>query len=153
VFLSTFERQLDSKRRLVLPAEFRLAAAGDFNGVYCFPSLDFGCIEGGGQALRDEFAAMVKEYPRGHATRVAIQTSILAAMAPLAYDTAGRITLPETFCERVGLIDWVSVVGMGDSFQIWPRDAFAAHNERQRLVARDGIALRAEQLHARGMAA
>jgi hypothetical protein len=39
VFLSTFEKQLDSKRRIVVPLEFRAAVAGPFGGVFCFPSI------------------------------------------------------------------------------------------------------------------
>ena len=53
-------------------------------------------------------------------------------MAKLAFDTAGRITLPETLCEQFGLTDWVVVVGLGDRFQIWERDAFQAHRAAQR---------------------
>jgi MraZ protein len=71
-------------------------------------------------------------------------------MARLAYDTAGRITLPEAFCEMFGLTDWVAVVGMGERFQIWPRDEFRAHRERQLATARDGLsAFRAQQRQAR----
>jgi MraZ protein len=49
-----------------------------------------------------------------------------------------------------GLSDWVAVVGLGDRFQIWSREAFQAHRADQRSVARDGLAkLRAEQRAAR----
>jgi MraZ protein len=34
----------------------------------------------------------------------------------------------------------VAVVGLGDRFQIWSRDAFQAHRAEQRQVARDGLA-------------
>ena len=33
VFLSTFEKQLDAKRRIVVPQEFRAAVSGAFDGV------------------------------------------------------------------------------------------------------------------------
>ena len=39
-----------------------------------------------------------------------------------------------------GLTDWVAVVGLGDRFQIWPREAFQAHRAQQRLAARAGLA-------------
>ena len=45
-----------------------------------------------------------------------------------------------------GLTDWVTVIGMGDRFQIWEREAFQAHRSAQRDVAREGLAnLRAQQ--------
>jgi MraZ protein len=32
------------------------------------------------------------------------------------------------------------VVGLGDRFQIWSREAFAEHRAAQRMVAREGLA-------------
>ena len=144
VFLSTFEKQLDAKRRIVAPVEFR-AAVAPFDGVFCFPSIEADCIEGGGKALFDQYAALIEEIPLGDPMRTALETSIMGGMAQLAFDTAGRITLPEHFCELVGLTDWVTVVGLKDRFQIWPRDAFRAHWLEQRRIAREGLAERARQ--------
>jgi len=140
VFLSTFEKQLDAKRRIVVPQEFRAAAAGPFDGVFCFPSIEADCLEGGGQALFERWQATVEELEFGDPLRTALETSVLGGMTRLSFDTAGRITLPETLCDAFGLSDWVAVVGLGDRFQIWRLDAFKAHREAQRLSARDGLA-------------
>ncbi|MGZ6019383.1 MAG: MraZ N-terminal domain-containing protein, partial [Phenylobacterium sp.] len=35
MFLSTFEKQLDGKRRIVVPLDFRAQTAGPFDGVFC----------------------------------------------------------------------------------------------------------------------
>jgi MraZ protein len=146
VFLSTVEKQLDAKRRIVLPQEFRAAAAGPFDGIFCFPSIEAGCLEGGGQALFDTYRGLIEELPFGDPLRSALETSVYGGMARLAYDTAGRITLPESFCEMLGLTDWVAIVGMGERFQIWNRDEFRAHRERQLAAAREGLsAFRAQQ--------
>jgi MraZ protein len=49
-----------------------------------------------------------------------------------------------------GLTDWVTIVGLGDRFQIWSREAFQAHRAAQRETAREGLAqLRAQQRAAR----
>jgi MraZ protein len=154
VFLSTVEKQLDAKRRIVLPADFRAAAQGPFDGVFCFPSIEADCLEGGGQALFETYRALIEELPFGDPLRSALETSVYGGMARLAYDTAGRITLPEALCEMFGLTDWVAVVGMGERFQIWSREAFHAHRQRQLAVARDGLpAFRAQQRAARAGAA
>ena len=55
VFLSTFEKQLDSKRRIVVPQEFRAAVSGMFDGIFCFPSIEADCLEAGGKALFDRY--------------------------------------------------------------------------------------------------
>ncbi len=140
VFLSTFEKQLDAKRRIVVPQEFRAAAAGPFEGVFCFPSIEADCVEGGGQALFDRYLTLMEELPFGDPLRSALETSVLGGMAQLAFDSAGRITLPESFCEAFGLTDWVAVVGLGDRFQIWSREAFQAQRAKQRQAAREGLA-------------
>jgi MraZ protein len=45
-----------------------------------------------------------------------------------------------------GLTDWVVVVGLGERFQIWSREAFQAHRAAQRELAREGLAqMRAQQ--------
>ena len=145
MFLSTTDRQLDGKRRIVLPVEFR-AAVGPLDSLFCFPSIEADCLEGGGPDLLKTYDVLINELPFGDPLRTAIETSVRGGFARLSWDPAGRVTLPETLCEQFGLTDWVSVVGMGDRFQIWSKPAFAAHRERQRLLARDElVALRLRQ--------
>lgn len=146
MFLSTVEKQVDIKRRILLPQDFRAAAAGAFDGVYCFPSFEGDCLEGGGQAFFDAYLSMIDELPFGDPTRSAIETSVLGGMVKLAFDTAGRITLPDALCEEMKLTNWVCLVGLRTRFQIWPREAFKAHRALQRDLAREGLhTLRAQQ--------
>src|SRR5438309_2807466 len=94
VFISTFEKQLDTKRRIVAPQEFR-AAVAPFDGVFCFPSIEADCIEAGGPKLFEQYKALIEELPFGDPLRTALETSILGGVHQLSFDTAGRITLPE----------------------------------------------------------
>lgn len=150
MFFSTFEKQLDAKRRIVVPQEFRAAVSGPFDGIVCFPSIEADCLEAGGRALFETYQATIAEFDIGDDLRLALQTTINGGRFELAFDTAGRITLPEQLCDQFGLTDWVSVVGLGDRFQIWSRDAFQAHRAQQREVARSGLAAyRAQQRAAR----
>lgn len=139
MFISTFEKQLDAKRRIVVPMEFRAVVSGPFDGVYCYPSIDEDCIEGGGRPLVDRYRAVAEALPFKDPERTRLERAVLGRMTPMNFDTAGRITLPEWMCERFGLTDWVSVVGLGDYFQIWPRDVFNAQWEDDRRVAREAI--------------
>ncbi len=140
MFLSTFEKQLDAKRRLVVPAEFRALAGGGAEGVWVFPSIEADCLEAGGQGLFDQYRALIEELPFGDPLRSALETSVYAGMSRLAFDTAGRIVLPEELCAEFGLAEWVVVAGLGDRFQIWSREGFRAHRAAQRLAAREGLA-------------
>ena len=146
MFLSTFEKQLDAKRRIVAPQDFRAASTGPFDGLMCFPSFEADCLEGGGQALFNRYEALIEELPFGDPLRSSIELSVRGGLCRMAFDTAGRITLPEALCEQFGLTDWVVLVGLGERFQIWEREAFRAHRETQRLAARTGLAdLRTQQ--------
>jgi MraZ protein len=149
VFYSTFEKPLDAKRRIVVPADFRTAAAGPFDGVFCFPSVEADCIEGGGKALFDRNEALINEFDVGDPLRYSLEFTLRGGMAQLAFDTAGRVTLPENLCEMFGLTDWVVVVGLGERFQIWARDAFHAERPGHRTAAREGLRARAALRRAR----
>lgn len=139
MFLSTFEKQLDAKRRIVVPQDFR-AALGGFDGIWCFPAIEADCLEAGGQALFDRYQALIGELAVGDPLRVALETSVLGGMTRLSFDTAGRVTLPDALCEAHGITDWVALTGLGDRFQIWSRDAFQTHRAAQRAAAREGLA-------------
>ena len=154
MFFSTFEKQLDAKRRIVVPQEFRAQTAGPFDGVFCFPSIEADCIEAGGQALFQQYKGLIEELAFGDPLRSALEAVIYGGMHQLAYDSAGRITLPESLCARFGLTDFVVVAGQGDRFQIWSREAFETYAEDQRRIAREGLAaLRNAQRLSRGGAA
>lgn len=140
MFVSTFEKQLDAKRRLVVPAEFRALAGGAGEGVWIFPSIEAECLEGGGQPLFEQYRGVIEDMPFGDPVRSALELSVYAGMSRLGFDTAGRIVLPEELCAGVGITDWVVIAGLGDRFQLWDREAFRSHRAAQRLAAREGLA-------------
>ena len=140
MYLSTFEKQMDAKRRLVVPVEFRGQGGGPFDGVICFPSIDAECLEAGGQTLFDQYKTLIESQPFGGELRRSLQTTVYGGQRSLGFDSAGRITLPEDLCDQFRLSDWVTIVGLGDRFQIWEREAFREHRARERLAARDGLA-------------
>ena len=146
MFLSTFEKQLDAKRRIVVPQDYRAALSGPQDGLFVFPSIRSGCIEGGGQALFDRYAKMADDLEFGDELRDSIERNVFGKMQQLSFDPAGRITLPEAFCNRYRMSDWVAVVGLRDRFEIWERDAYQALEDPDREFAKSGLAdMRAKQ--------
>jgi MraZ protein len=139
-FFSTFEKQLDGKRRIVVPSEYRALLNGTFDGVFCFPSIEADCIEGGGQVLFDRYKGLIEELPFGDPLRMQLETTVYGGLCKLSFDTAGRITLPDSLCEEFGIQTDVALVGLGDRFQIWPLEAFRAQRAAARVAAREGLA-------------
>ena len=80
MFLSTFEKQLDQKRRIVVPVDFRALASGPFDGVFCFPSIEADCLEGGGLALFDQYKSLIDELSFGVPLRSALETVVLVGL-------------------------------------------------------------------------
>ena len=89
MFLSTFETQLDSKRRILVPQEFRAIASlafsdassiQDLDGVYCFPSFEADCLEAGGAVLLSRYTKVMDELDYGDPLRLALETSVLGEM-------------------------------------------------------------------------
>ncbi len=145
MFLSSHEKQLDAKRRLLVPQDFRAAAlqaldgpndpVPPFEGLYCFAAIDAQCIECGGAAFFATYRDEINQYSKLSATRKALEHRFYAAMQRLNFDTAGRITLPEKLCQKFGLTSDVLLTGLGDSFQIWEPSAYEAYAvEQDRLV-------------------
>lgn len=146
MFFSTFEKQLDAKRRIVVPQEFRAALSGLFDGIFCFPAVEFDCIEAGGKALHDRYEALIEELPFGDPVRSDLEFMVRGGLTRLAFDEAGRITLTPALCDQFGLTGDVVLVGLGERFQIWSKDAFQARRAAAREGARAGLAqLRAAQ--------
>ena len=144
MFLSTYEKQLDGKRRLLIPQEFRTAANGAEHGVFCFLSIESDCLEAGGDTLMAEYVSMIEELPFGDDVRTALEETFYAGQKPLAYDGGGRITLPEHLCQDAGLGEDVVIVGLGARFQIWDRARWAARRDERRALARQAVRARGE---------
>ena len=139
MFLSTYEKQLDGKRRLLIPQEFRTADNGAEHGVFCFFSVESDCLEAGGDLLMAEYVALIDSLPFGDDWRTALEETVYAGQTPLAYDSGGRITLPEGLIADAGLSEDVVIVGMGPRFQIWERARWMDRKEERRLLARKAM--------------
>lgn len=151
MFLSSHEKQLDSKRRLLVPQDFRAAALKPldgiepFEGLYCFAAIDAQCLECGGAAFFATYRDVINEYPKLSPTRKALEHRFYAPMSRLGFDTAGRVTLPESLCESFGLTGDVLLTGLGDSFQIWEPKAYVAYAAEQDRLATAALLRREER--------
>ncbi|ESQ79801.1 division/cell wall cluster transcriptional repressor MraZ [Asticcacaulis sp. YBE204] len=137
MFLSTHEKQLDAKRRLLVPQDFRAAALvpfegiDSFDGVYCFAMKTLGCLECGGAEFFSHYKTLIDAQPFGSAARRGLEARIYSGMSRLSFDTAGRVTLPDALCEQFNIREAVLLTGLYDRFQIWNPDAYAAHLAQQ----------------------
>lgn len=153
MFFATYEKQLDGKRRLLIPQEYRTADNGAEHGVICFLSLDGDCLEAGGDKLLAAYTDMIEDHPFGDDARALIEEVVYAGHRRLAYDGGGRITLPESLCQEAGLGEDVCIVGLGNRFQIWDRERWEERRKARRPLARAAVQEHSEARRQATMAA
>ena len=120
-FRGTFDHSLDQKGRLTVPAKYR-AQLGE--SAVLATGTD-GCIE---VWRPEEFdgrlqAALEGVNPLSRQARE-IRQWFFGNSHEVELDNAGRVAVPSPLQGHAGLTKEVQVVGVGDHFQIWDRDAW-----------------------------
>ena len=69
--------------------------------------------------------------------RDAFATTLFGESVQLAFDTEGRVMLPDTLLSAAKLTEQVTFVGKGEIFEIWEPKAFESHAKRARELVRE----------------
>jgi MraZ protein len=121
-FTGRFERQLDNKNRVALPAEFRRHF-----GESCVLALgSTGCIEVFTQERFDEMAQkLLDKLDAGEVDADEVRVFSSSIRQP-TFDGQGRIILDQSFREYAGIADGDRLVVNGrlDRLEIWESSAF-----------------------------
>lgn len=138
MFVSTATNGIDAKGRVSVPAGFRTnVAGGPFDGIYVWPSFDGPFLEGGGQALMDDYLDMIEAMDPYDEARQALEQSIFGEARTLSFDANGRITLPKELADYAGLDKKATFVGLGRRFEIWSPERHAERASAARIFAKD----------------
>jgi MraZ protein len=136
LFLSTFVNKVDRKGRVSVPASFRAALTGQsFAGIVVFRSFKNAALECGGYDRIEEMSARLDTLDQFSEESESL-ASIFADAQQLAFDSEGRIVLPQLLAEHAGITEAAAFVGLGRTFQIWEPEAHKAHQETLRERAR-----------------
>lgn len=124
MFVGTYERQLDDKGRLALPAPFRALL-----GQQCY--LSFGvnqCVTVIPTSSFEELADEVKRKVSNGEMSIQRQRALAASATLVGLDKQGRVTLEEKLRDYAGLSlsSAVVVAGNFDSVEVWTPDRHAA---------------------------
>jgi MraZ protein len=136
LFLSTFEKQIDKKGRVSVPPTFRaVLAAQQFNGMIAYASFVHPCIEACGMDHLEKLNARIEALDPFSEERDAFATAILGGSVQLAFDSEGRVVLPEALLAKVGITGTGIFVGKGATFELWSPELFATHEATTRELA------------------
>ncbi len=144
LFLSTFVNRVDKKGRVSVPAPFRAALAGQsFGGIIAFRSYKFPAIEACAGERMERLSASVDDLALFSEEQDDLAATIFADARQLAFDSEGRVLLPQDLAAHANITDRAAFVGRGPTFQIWEPGAFQAYQEQAReRVHRQGATLR-----------
>ena len=74
----------------------------------------------------DAFAAKIETLQKYSATRDAFEYAVLGSVHELSFDSEGRVVLPQALMAYAELSEAATFVGLGDHFEIWKPESFAA---------------------------
>jgi MraZ protein len=137
LFLSTFEKQIDKKGRVSVPASFRAVLTGQhFSGIVAYSSFVNPSIEACGMGRIEKLYQRIESLDPFSEERDAFATAILGGSVQLPFDGEGRVVLPEGLLASANIRDAAIFVGKGETFEIWAPDAFRAYETTARELAK-----------------
>lgn len=123
MFLGQFTHNLDEKGRLTIPARYRdeLLMQGGYimqgldQNLMVLPSPVFDAVSRrvNGMSMTDPNARLLRRL-------------IFSSADRLEVDRSGRILIPQFLRQAVGMVNEVSIVGLGSYFEIWSPEQWAA---------------------------
>ena len=125
LFLGTVENKIDTKGRVSVPADFRLALKNDdFQGVILYHSFTNKCIEGCSMSRMEKIAEATDNLDLFSEETESLESLIFSDARQLSFDVTGRIVIPNDLLEFAGIKDSALFVGKGKTFQIWEKAEF-----------------------------
>lgn len=138
LFLSTYANKIDKKGRVSVPAPFRTVLANQhFNGIVAYASFVNECIEACGMDRIEQLSHSIDVLDPYSEEHNAFATTILGGCVQLAFDSEGRVLLPEHLMKEAGIDEKAVFVGKGATFEIWAPDAFEKYAEKARELAKE----------------
>ena len=134
-FRGEFHQKVDGKGRMSIPADFRRTLeAGDPRHpenpnprlvILYGPHLK-DCLQAYHIEAMSEIEEQIQSLPRGSEARKKASRRILGKSWETEVDKDGRIVLPIARRQQIGLEGEAVMVAMGDYFEIWSAEAYAA---------------------------
>ena len=129
MFSGTYEHNIDSKGRIIIPAKFRDELGHDFvltkgldNCLFVFPAAEW-------IKFRDKLKAVPLTSKEGRAfTRYFFSNAVECEM-----DKQGRLNIPTLLRAHAGIDKEVVTIGVDDRIEIWGRERWLTYNEQPEL--------------------
>jgi len=133
-FLGTYFNKVDRKGRVSVPAPFRQVLAADsFPGIVCFAAPRAQAVQGCGLGLMTDLMESVDQtFDLFSDDQEAMAFSLFSDARQLAWDSGGRVQLPDDLLEHAGITEKAVFAGLGRFFHIWEPETFKAYKAQAR---------------------
>jgi MraZ protein len=139
-FYGTFFLSLDAKGRIAIPASER-AKLSEFCGARIVVTADLGeRLLVYPEPFFDELAERLNKLPSLKPTTEALQRTLLGYASHAKLDAQGRVLLTPAQRSLARLDKEAVLVGVGNRYQLWQKDAWAEQLERDRQIATAALA-------------
>ena len=122
--MGTYGHSIDAKGRVIVPAKFREVLGDSFVVTL---GLD-GCLFVYPEEEWEDFVKQLKELPGSKEARK-LQRYFMAGAAPCDVDKQGRVLIPSSLREKVGLDKDVVFVGVMSKIEIWSKERWEDNND------------------------
>lgn len=122
-FSSSYTHKVEPKGRVSIPSDYRkileamkssqIVVLPQFRSPLCHVALSQSGYERLIERFEGEAPGMAPERREAHRVR------LIARACPLTLDEVGRIVLPQTLRESIGIAKEVTFVGAGSTFELW----------------------------------
>jgi MraZ protein len=126
MFLGTSDHNLDSKGRVILPADFREELGKSFYITMGFHR----CAQVMSVDQFDRLREQIRQLPADKA--LSLQYLLISPAKEVSPNSQGRIMIPQKLREDAGLSGEVTIVGMDTRVEIWDKTTFAEFMEQQK---------------------
>lgn len=138
-FVGTYDKSVDKKGRVSIPAPFRNALGDQTRTIYIFPSVDLDrdCLVVWSEAqMNDLIRKMRRNFKSMSEQEQSTISLTVHGSRQVTIDENGRIQVPTDFMEEFGMTDAVTFVGDAFYFGIWQPETFQRYRSAMRKTGR-----------------
>ena len=125
MFIGMYEHQLDTKNRVIVPSKLRdelgekvVFTKGIDNCLYLYPMDQW-----------EKFMEKLAKLPVSHGDARKFVRNFTANAEECEIDKQGRVTIPRTLREKVGIEKELTIIGCMDKIEVWSREVYDSAEE------------------------
>jgi MraZ protein len=137
---STYEHEVDEKRRVQIPAKWRPAKAGTELTLLPWPAGNEGiCLRVLPPRQLEKLMKEIEAMPNGDPKKVSLERYVGGESGQVTLDKAGRICIPEKMAKAAAISETAVLVGLLHRFEIWSPERYEKVKVSNAVMAQEAV--------------